>query len=244
VPVELTCRAVSGRPYTGALRADVLTLLGILALEHCELSLMLVSDSGIRRLNREFRGKDQATDVLSFPQIEADRELKQRRGASTPDAPPLAIGDIVISIDTARRQARELGQAAAARIRTLLIHGMLHLLGYDHERSLAEARRMFAREHELAALMDDAGGRQPRPHLSKGVGAQGRKVSPQTPCENVSRETFSAAHGTKSPAKGQDAASDLRWSPTAMPERLAKAVKKSAGRSKPKAKAGARVLSP
>jgi len=200
VPVELTCRAVSGRPYADALRADALTLLEILALEHCELSLMLVSDSAIRRLNRKFRAKDQPTDVLSFPQLEPAHELATSRRFSTPDAPPLALGDIVISIDTARRQAHELRQSASARIRTLLIHGMLHLLGYDHERSMAEARRMFAREHELAALMNP-GGRRSRSH--KALAAASETVT--TPANAVG---------------------DLPWSPAAMPERTAKAVKK------------------
>jgi rRNA maturation RNase YbeY len=59
-------------------------------------------------------------------------------------------------VDTARRQARRLGVAPAARMRTLLMHGVLHLLGYDHERSPAEARRMFARERELAAALEGA----------------------------------------------------------------------------------------
>jgi probable rRNA maturation factor len=202
VPVEVTCRAVSGRPYAGALRADALTLLEILALEDGELSLMLVSDKGIRRLNGEFRAKDQPTDVLSFPQWESAHELETSRGFPTPDAPPLALGDIVISIDTARRQAHELGQSASARIRTLLIHGMLHLLGYDHEQSLAAARRMFAREHELAALMN-AGGRRPRARSSKALAAASATVT------------------TRANAVG-----DLRWSPAAMPARTAKAVKK------------------
>jgi probable rRNA maturation factor len=229
VPVELTCRTVSGRRYAGNLRADALTLLGILALEHYELSLMLVGDSGIRRLNREFRGKDQATDVLSFPQLDTARELR-RSGPSTRNAPPVALGDIVISIDTARRQARELRQGVAARVRTLLIHGILHLMGSDHERSAAEARRMFAREHELAALIqtgslqaettDDAGGRGPRSHPGKvGVAASAR------------------------PGKDPNEAIDARWSPAAMPERSAKAATKSAGKPKARAKAAARILS-
>jgi rRNA maturation RNase YbeY len=60
-------------------------------------------------------------------------------------------------VDTASRQARRLALAPAARMRTLLVHGLLHLLGYDHERSPAEARRMFARERELAAALRRAG---------------------------------------------------------------------------------------
>jgi probable rRNA maturation factor len=212
VPVELTCRAVSARLYACALRVDALTLLRILALEHCELSLMIVGDGEIRRLNREFRGKDRATDVLSFPQLEPARELQRSRKGSTADAPPLVLGDIVISIDTARWQARELGHRVPARIRTLLIHGMLHLLGYDHERSLAEARRMFALEHELAALM------------------QGKCIDNAR--EGGSRSRLVKAPGTAmaSPAKRADATGDLQWSPAAMLKRSAKAVKKTSAR--------------
>jgi probable rRNA maturation factor len=202
VPVDLTCRAVSARPFADALRADALALLKILALGHCELSLMLVGDVGMRRLNREFRAKDQPTDVLSFPQLESAHELVESRALSSPDGPPLALGDIVISIDTARRQARELGQSAGARIRTLLIHGTLHLLGYDHQRSMDEARRMFAREHELAALMD-TGGRGSQSRLSKARMTAGERLA------------ITAV-----------AVGELQSSPAAMLERMVKAVKK------------------
>lgn len=215
MPVELTCRAASGRAFAKALQADARTLLKILALEHCELSLMLVSDSAIRRLNREFRKKDLATDVLSFPQVERASAKELSRGAAPAKAPPFALGDIVISIDTARRQARELGQSAAARIRTLLIHGMLHLLGYDHERSMAEARRMFAREHELAASMIDAEAERSRSRLKKNSPTADAKI-----------------------ASSADQADGMRWSPAAMPERSAKASKKSSARGKSVRKTG------
>ncbi len=75
---------------------------------------------------------------------------------AVPNQRGMPLGDVVISIDTALRQARELGVSPAARLRTLLIHGFLHLLGHDHERSVAEARRMFARERRLAARLDSA----------------------------------------------------------------------------------------
>ncbi len=122
-------------------------------LPDCELSLTLTSDESIRILNREYRKKDCATDVLSFSQIE---EL----GSAPPDPRTVAnikgmpLGDVVISIDTALAQAHGYGIQPADRLRTLLIHGFLHLLGYDHERSPAEARKMFARERQLAALMN------------------------------------------------------------------------------------------
>jgi probable rRNA maturation factor len=157
MPVAIICRSESARRYERGLRADGVALLRILGLEHCELSLVMVGDRAIRRLNREFRAKDQATDVLSFPQFEDKAELKALPRGGAKNAPPIPIGDIVISIEIASRQARELEQSAAARLRTLLIHGLLHLTGYDHERSAAEARRMFKREHELAELMGVAG---------------------------------------------------------------------------------------
>jgi rRNA maturation RNase YbeY len=110
----------------------------------------------IRDLNRDYRGKDQPTDVLSFSQIDEieSNELPFSEQAAGIERPPRTLGDIVIALDTASRQAAALALPVAARLRTLLIHGLLHLLGYDHERSSAEARRMFARERALAAQLD------------------------------------------------------------------------------------------
>jgi len=118
-------------------------------LPDCELSLSLVSDRAIRALNRTYRGIDSPTDVLSFSQIEQAGAASANPHDVT-NNPGLTLGDVVISIDTALAQARELRTAPTARIRRLLIHGFLHLLGYDHERSSAEARKMFARERALA----------------------------------------------------------------------------------------------
>jgi rRNA maturation RNase YbeY len=121
-------------------------------LPDCELSLTLTSDASIHALNREYRKKDRATDVLSFSQIEErDGALTDPRMVRNIEGMPL--GDVVISIDTALVQARKYSVAPAERLRTLMIHGFLHLLGYDHERSPSEARKMFARERELAAAI-------------------------------------------------------------------------------------------
>jgi len=114
-------------------------LLAALRLSGAELSLVLVSDAVMRRLNRDWRGKDRPTDVLSFA---------QREGAG--GAPRGLLGDVVISVDTARRQAAERAAPLAHELDRLLIHGVLHLLGYDHERSPTEARRMQRRERQLA----------------------------------------------------------------------------------------------
>jgi len=119
-------------------------------LPDCELSLTLTSDASIRALNRDYRKKDRATDVLSFSQIE-ERDGAPPDPRAIRNGEGMPLGDVVISIDTALVQARDYGIEPAERLRTLLIHGFLHLLGYDHERSPAEARKMFARERELAA---------------------------------------------------------------------------------------------
>jgi len=154
VAVEFRCATARGRGYAPRLRADADRLMRAAGLAECELSLTLTTDRALRRLNRDFRGIDAATDVLSFSQIE-------QAGAAPPDprgiknSPGLPVGDVVISIDTAIRQARELRVSAASRLRHLLIHGFLHLIGYDHERSAADARRMFARERTLAAKIDE-----------------------------------------------------------------------------------------
>jgi rRNA maturation RNase YbeY len=153
VAVEFRCATARGLPYARRLRADAESLMCAAGLAQCELSLTLTSDRAIQQLNREYRHIDAPTDVLSFSQIE-------QAGAAPPDPRDVAnrdglpLGDVVISIDTALRQCRELRVSPASRLRTLLIHGFLHLLGYDHERSPADARRMFARERALAAKLD------------------------------------------------------------------------------------------
>ena len=117
---------------------DARRLLASLHLSHAELSLLLVSDREMHRLNRSWRGKDRPTDVLAFAQAEGPG-----------GAPEGLLGDVVISVDTARRQAVELGHSLAREAARLLVHGLLHLLGYDHERSAAEARRMERKERAL-----------------------------------------------------------------------------------------------
>jgi probable rRNA maturation factor len=154
--VEFRCASARGRRYARALRRDAIAVMEAAGLTDCELSLTLTSDASIRKLNREYRKKDRATDVLSFSQLEergraridprhTRSELRKIRNIAD-----MSLGDVVISIDTALAQAREDGIAPADRLRALLIHGFLHLLGYDHERSAAEARRMFAMEGEIA----------------------------------------------------------------------------------------------
>ena len=114
-------------------------LLRALRLDDAELSILLVSDREMRTLNRRYRRRDRPTDVLAFAQRDGP--------GGVPDG---LLGDVVISLDTARRQAAERGETLGREADRLLIHGLLHLLGYDHERSAAEARRMQRRERALA----------------------------------------------------------------------------------------------
>jgi probable rRNA maturation factor len=126
-----------------ALVATAKKLLAAAGEPSSSLSLTLVDDAAIRGLNREHRGKDKATDVLSFP-IHASHEWAE------PVAPPeKLLGDVVISIETARRQASDYDASLQEELYRLLIHGILHVLGHDHERA-DERRVMVAAERRLA----------------------------------------------------------------------------------------------
>jgi probable rRNA maturation factor len=113
-------------------------LLRSIGLHNAELSILFVGDRAMRTLNRRYRGKDKTTDVLSF----------SMREGTFPHIQPDVLGDIVIAVPTAARQAAEAGHALGREIEFLLVHGLLHLLGYDHERG-GEARRMKRREIQL-----------------------------------------------------------------------------------------------
>ena len=103
-----------------------------------EVSVLLTGDAQIRALNRQFRGKDKATDVLSFP-------------AASPFSGGHA-GDLAISIETASRQAAELGHTLQIEVKVLLLHGLLHLAGFDHETDSGEMARREARLRKQLAL--------------------------------------------------------------------------------------------
>jgi len=131
-----------------AVRRDARQILAALGETSADLTVSLVDDAEIHRLNRDYRGTDAPTDVLAFAMREGLRVAGDDR----------ELGDVVISVDTAVRQAAGRHVPPAAEVRTLLIHGILHLLGYDHERSAVEARRMRRKERALAGLLGPAGG--------------------------------------------------------------------------------------
>lgn len=124
-------------------------------------SLHLVADAEIQELNRRYRHKDQPTNVLSFPFADGiDPALA--------GLPVEELGDIVISLDTAGREAKEFSQSFGYRLIWLVTHGLLHLLGYDHERSVEEEQRMQAREEQLLARLTNHR-RFPMPSLAINV---------------------------------------------------------------------------
>ena len=110
-----------------------------------EISLSFISDRRIQSLNRIYRGKDQPTDVLAFS-LAYSKPVKVKKNVD--QSPPPFLGDVVISVPTARRQARERRHGLRREIARLMIHGILHLLSYDHEKP-ADARRMRRKESAL-----------------------------------------------------------------------------------------------
>lgn len=98
-----------------------------------EVSIVFVGDKSMRGYNRDFRGKDRPTDVLSFPTDSEEAELADY------------LGDIIISADTANRDANELNLTFEVELRMLIIHGLLHLMGYDHEADKGEMSRLERR---------------------------------------------------------------------------------------------------
>jgi len=124
---------------TAVVRREARRILLALGESAAELTVSLVGDREIHDLNRDYRNKDRPTDVLAFA---------MREGETVPETGNL-LGDVVISLETADIQAKRRRRPIADEVRILLVHGILHLLGYDHERSAAEARRMFAMQRSL-----------------------------------------------------------------------------------------------
>ena len=111
----------------------------------CEFSITYTDKEGIRALNREYRNKDSATDVLSFPMFDPETEEIEAL-----DGQPAVLGDIVISLERAAEQAELYGHSFEREVAFLCVHSVLHLLGYDHERSADEDKLM--REKQRAVM--------------------------------------------------------------------------------------------
>ena len=124
------------------LRKKAAKILSALGLSDRELSLTLINDRAMAHLNRETFGRRGPTNVIAFPLDDAP----------SPNGPPALLGEVVISLQTTRRQAQEFGWPWQELLDFFLIHGILHLLGYDHEEPVAAAR-MDARAWELMSRL-------------------------------------------------------------------------------------------
>lgn len=146
MPFQL--RIVRG-PHAGVVRSDlrlrIEAMMRARNLENEEASFLLTDDKQIHKLNLEYRGFDKPTDVLAFALSE---------GEPMPNSAGL-LGDVIVSVETARRQAREAKRPLVDELSMLLAHGLLHLLGYDH-RTAKEDRVMRAETDRLTAAADDA----------------------------------------------------------------------------------------
>ncbi len=130
------------------------------------INVLIVDDAEISAVNAEHRGKHRATDVLSFPMLDFPNgpgtsalrgdtgALRELAAAFPGPGGAIHLGDVMISHETCTRQAAEIGHGVRDEFLRLLVHGVLHLFGYDHETSAADEQRMRAREDELHALIE------------------------------------------------------------------------------------------
>lgn len=117
-----------------------------------EVSVVLADDDYIHQLNHQYRGKDRPTDVLSFAMNDHCAGEHEPAIAAAPDDSEILLGDIVISLETTARQAEEFGHGLERELAYLTVHGMLHLLGYDHEAEAERAEMRQEEEHVLSLL--------------------------------------------------------------------------------------------
>ncbi len=120
-------------------------ILNALGYNNCELSVVLMDDDAITGLNRTYRGIDKPTNVLSFPMQEGE----------CAGVNPGLLGDLVISIPFARREAIDAGIKLEERLSQLLVHGILHLVGFDHEKGEKQAETMTEKSLELLRIIED-----------------------------------------------------------------------------------------
>ena len=123
-------------------------LIDALGRADAELSILLVDDRRIAAMNREYLDREGPTNVIAFP-------MQEGRFA---ELSPALLGDVVISVDTAAAEAEQAGITFERRLVQLLVHGVLHLCGYDHEYDPAQARRMAARSRALMKKIEEQGG--------------------------------------------------------------------------------------
>jgi probable rRNA maturation factor len=166
-PLRVVIGNASGRPVrTGGLASWLVRIAPAGA--RGIVSVAILSDARVRALNRQYRGTDRATDVLSFPSTESP--ARRRRAASRLEPPtsgPRFLGEVVIARGVAARQARAAGHSAQTEWRVLALHGLLHLLGYDHERDAGRMARLERRLRRKGGLREGLIDRRRRPRRAR-----------------------------------------------------------------------------
>lgn len=120
----------------------------------CEINVLFTDDEGIRALNRDLRGVDKATDVLSFPAFSfSPGAFDASAGETDPESGLLPIGDMALNLDRIRLQGKEYGTGEKHETAYLTVHSILHLLGYDHVDEAEDKKQMRAREREIMRIM-------------------------------------------------------------------------------------------
>ena len=145
MPVEITRRCSRHKVPIRTLKKIAQAILVLADQADAELSLALIGNSEMQKLNAKYRRKNYPTDVLSFPLGETFSATRRQ------------LGDVVISVEKAWEQARERGRSRNEEMVTLLIHGIVHLLGYDHERSAQAARVMKRLENKIYRRLCEQG---------------------------------------------------------------------------------------
>lgn len=120
----------------------------------CEVNILLTDDEGIQEVNRQMRGIDSPTDVLSFPMFDLRPGEHPTQADRDPGADTVPLGDMCISVERAQAQANEFGHCFARELGYLCVHSVLHLLGYDHLDEGAQKRQMRAREKEIMQILN------------------------------------------------------------------------------------------
>lgn len=120
----------------------------------CVVEVLITDDDGIRQTNREMRGVDRATDVLSFPMFELTPGQHPSQKDADPDTDKVALGDMCISFERAQEQAQEYGHSLSRELSYLAVHSVLHLLGYDHLDEGEEKAHMRQREEAILAQLN------------------------------------------------------------------------------------------
>ena len=124
-----------------------------------ELSLLITDDATVRELNKKYRGKDKTTDVLSFA-LEADKRGDASTGFVMPPGDAVHLGEVIVSYPQAAKQAAERKRAVEDELALLVVHGVLHLLGYDHDRPTREREMRSLEQRVLSAVQGRSGSDQ------------------------------------------------------------------------------------